>query len=86
MSREAESTSALIGRMRAFEADHVRPQFYVAEARTARKQHKCSECGHSIDAHDRQYGCAEDGCDCTALFDWLDRTWPEWERYEEKHE
>ena len=20
--------------------------------------------GHSIDAHDRQYGCAEDGCDC----------------------
>ena len=25
---------------------------------------KCKWCGHSIDAHDRQYGCAEDGCDC----------------------
>lgn len=24
----------------------------------------CLSCGHSIDAHDRQYGCAEDGCDC----------------------
>ena len=24
----------------------------------------CLSCGHSIDAHDRQYGCSEDGCDC----------------------
>jgi len=24
----------------------------------------CLSCGHSIDAHDKQYGCAEDGCDC----------------------
>ncbi len=24
----------------------------------------CLSCGHSIDAHDRQYGCPEDGCDC----------------------
>ena len=24
----------------------------------------CRLCGHSIDAHDKQYGCAEDGCDC----------------------
>ena len=24
----------------------------------------CLSCGHSIDAHDRQYGCAEDGCVC----------------------
>jgi len=24
----------------------------------------CLSCGHSINAHDRQYGCAEDGCDC----------------------
>lgn len=25
---------------------------------------KCKWCGHDIHAHDRQYGCAEDGCDC----------------------
>lgn len=24
----------------------------------------CRQCGHDNDAHDRQYGCAEDGCDC----------------------
>jgi hypothetical protein len=24
----------------------------------------CRLCGHSIDAHDKQYGCAEDGCEC----------------------
>lgn len=24
----------------------------------------CRRCGHDNDAHDRQYGCAEDGCDC----------------------
>ena len=24
----------------------------------------CRMCGHDNDAHDRQYGCAEDGCDC----------------------
>ena len=24
----------------------------------------CRLCGHSICAHDRQYGCAADGCDC----------------------
>lgn len=25
---------------------------------------KCKWCGHDIHAHDKQYGCAEDGCDC----------------------
>lgn len=25
---------------------------------------KCKWCGHDTDAHDTQYGCAEDGCDC----------------------
>jgi len=25
---------------------------------------KCRWCGHDIEAHDKQYGCAEDGCDC----------------------
>lgn len=28
------------------------------------KPNLCRLCGHSIDAHDKQYGCAEDGCDC----------------------
>lgn len=28
--------------------DYELPQFYVAEVRTARKQHKCSECGRLI--------------------------------------
>ena len=26
----------------------------------------CRRCGHENDAHDKQYGCAEDGCDCEA--------------------
>lgn len=25
---------------------------------------KCRWCGHDALAHDKQYGCAEDGCDC----------------------
>ena len=27
-------------------------------------QNKCKWCGHDIEAHDKQYGCSEDGCDC----------------------
>ena len=34
----------------------------------------CLSCGHSIDAHDRQYGCAEDGCDCETPNDASNRT------------
>ena len=28
------------------------------------KPNLCRLCGHEIYSHDRQYGCAEDGCDC----------------------
>ena len=27
-------------------------------------QTQCPNAGHDIHAHDKQYGCAEDGCDC----------------------
>jgi len=32
----------------------------------------CRRCGHENDAHDKQYGCAEDGCDCETPNDWID--------------
>jgi len=45
--------------------------WWCDEARAVERAHGiktsptlCLSCGHSIDAHDRQYGCAEDGCDC----------------------
>lgn len=33
--------------------DHEPAQFYVAEIRTARKQHKCNECGRAVQPGER---------------------------------
>jgi len=30
----------------------------------------CVACGHILDGHDAQYGCAEDGCEC------VEKRWP----------
>ena len=71
VSQSASGRNRAMRRVVAILGDEVTYDYGRWVARAVERAHGiktshnlCLSCGHSIDAHDRQYGCAEDGCDC----------------------